>query len=158
MATDKTHREMERLLDQMQQQAYQRGWHDAVASIVSSAQSLSGTAVPVLAKEPTTTRRAGKRVRRGSVPKAILKVLRQRDRLTYAEIETEAKVEGRAIPAGSIRSAMRRLQQNGEVRRENNQWFLAQGSMPEIVGQEGVDADPSTLPDTTKKGEAHVPA
>ena len=143
MVKDKAFREIERLIKEAEQEAYQRGWQDAAISIVSSAQSLSSPAVPAVAKPKSTKRRTGKRVRRGTVPSTILTVLRRRDGLTYAEIIEESGAKSKQLPAASVRSAMRRLQKDGEVRRENNRWFLAQRSLTEVAEQEDGDAEPS---------------
>lgn len=143
MVKDKVFREIERLMKEREQEAYQRGWQDAVQNIVSSAQSLSGPVTPAAAKPKSTKRRTGKRVRRGLVPSTILLVLRRRDGLTYAEIIKKSEANGKQIPAASVRSAMLRLQKDGEVRRENNRWFLAQRSLTEVAEQEDGDAEPS---------------
>lgn len=143
MVKDKVFREIERLMKAAEQKAYQRGWRDAVQNIVSSAQSLSGPVAPVAAKPKSTKRRTGKRVRRGLVPSTILVTLRRRDGLTYAEIIEDAKANGIKVAAPSLRSAMLRLQEDGEVRRDNNRWFLAQRSLTKVAEQEGGDAEPS---------------
>ena len=143
MAIDKMLRDIKRMLEQAEREGYQRGWKDAAQSIVSSAQSLSGPAVPAAAKPKSTKRRTGKRVRRGTVPSTILTVLRRRDGLTYAEIIAESGAKGKQLPAASVRSAMLRLQKDEEVRRENNRWFLAQRPLTKVAEQEDGDAEPS---------------
>ena len=159
MTIDKTLREIKRMLEQAEREGYQRGWKDAARSIVSSAQSLSAPAVPATAKPKSTKRRTGKRVRRGTVPSTILMVLHRRDGLTYAEIIKESGTKGKQIPGASVRSAMLRLQKDGEVRRENNQWFLAQRPLTQAAGQEDGDAEPSPSDLLTKhNGGEHATA
>ena len=145
MANSKAVRDdLDRLLKQIQDDAYQRGWHDAVANIMESAQKLSASASPVEARPSAKRRATGKRIRRGAVPRTIMKILRHHDGLTYNEITKEAQTAGKIIPAPSIRSAMRRLHQDGEVRREGRRWFLAQQLLTRVGERESVDADTST--------------
>ena len=145
MAREPLDAELDAVVDRIRADAYSRGWADAIANVLSAAQSAH--AAPTAAQDtmvaPATSTKAGY----GAVGASIdltFDAIGERG-VTPAEIIAHAYRElGETIKKSSVRGRLHRLAKNGQARNERGRWFRVRQS-PEAAEQEDGDGDTSPV-------------
>jgi len=109
---------LRQVLGDVEKEAYQRGWRDGIAAVIEAAR--------VVMERQSRPGQAGgstRRAKRGSVPSLVVRFLEERGNATTAELIEYAQVfEGAA--SSSVRTALRRLANDGKIRHLGDKWCL----------------------------------
>ena len=143
MLTDGARAHLNALVEDLERDAFQRGWDAAIKHILSAAtsapkgvaQSTAGTDAPA-----ATTRKTGY----GVVPALVREMLDEAGDLGIvpAEVVARGRERGEKIAEASVRQRLRKMKIAKEARNERGRWFRA--SVPhDSTRQENGDAETS---------------
>lgn len=120
MAKLEHRRRINEIIAEVEQAAYERGWHDALKHVMSTASASS--------PQVHAAKLAGRqtRAKRGAILEIVYEALKsaQPTGLAPVEIVEIARERGEAIAASSVRSTLSRLQEKGQVERVGRNWYL----------------------------------
>jgi len=110
------------LLEEMEREAYERGWRDAIAALTKRAAEMKR---PEPERAPIKRRRL---TRRGRPPRTIGLVrdmISRRPGLTGVEIVAELDETGTPVNERTVRTNLRRLKLDGEIEQRDGRWYPA---------------------------------
>ena len=121
--------ELSRLIAEIEHEAYNKGWSDAVVAMTQAAGQMRAPTTPGADRIAAIERKhevenTHRRHRRGSIPSAIMAIINESPGLTGAEIAGIAKTKS-GIKERSMRSALRRLRAEGEIVQRQRKWHPA---------------------------------
>ena len=125
MADPTNFEKLQAFIEQIERDAYQRGWNDAAKSIVESAtDAVKAAASRALS---STNLQETRRAMRGSVPPVVKTVLAEAGQagVTAAEAYERAREHGLNTALASVRATLHRFVVKGDARKVGLRWFLA---------------------------------
>ena len=139
MADQTLRTELADLVSRIEQDAYRRGWEDAISHVVSAA---SKAAEPIRAAEGTQQRPQKQKASYGAVPVLTELMLTEAgDRgVIPHDVVVYGQSQGEDVAESSVRRILGRMVHEGIAKKERGRWFLVQGSRTD-AGQESEGAD-----------------
>jgi len=107
----------------LEQEAYDRGYNDALTAILSAAGRVA-EAKPA-ATSPTPPSPPRKRGRRPKAPGIVLGVLETKPGMTGVEVVAAVEATGNTISERTVRTALRRLKGEKRIIQRRKRWFPA---------------------------------
>lgn len=119
--------ELDRIIAEIEQRSYRRGWDDAIRHIVNAAK--------VTLPDGEAPRAASRRRREGSGQQVLVDIIRERPGLGGVELVAASEQRGTPIKERTLRTALIRLKRGGEIINRNGKWYVP-GAEPkeEAVG------------------------
>lgn len=115
------------LLADIELEAYQRGWRDAIAAIAKKAEELMNPTTPAADKaafiEPSAVRKP--RGRPAKAPAIVKELILGHSGLTGAEIVRLLVSQGSTVGERTIRTALHRLKKAEAIEKRGDKWFPA---------------------------------
>jgi hypothetical protein len=120
--------ELDRIIAEIEQRAYRRGWDDAIRHVVNAAKD-------TLLPNDEARRIVSRKRREGSGQQVLLEIIHECPGLGGVELVAASEQRGTPIKERSLRTSLMRLKRLGEIINHRGKWYIA-GQEPkgETVG------------------------